>query len=874
MEIQLISKTLSNGLDVFAYEDHRTPTFSFVIYYNVGSMDEHPGITGASHIIEHMVFKGSDKIDGNELNLMTRRHGGYLNAATNEDKTGFFVTMPISEIEYPLLVWSDLMTNANFNPDDFSSEREVIIEERRLQVEDDPVGSLYEALKAVCFWAHPYRIPVVGWMSDLQSIQRDDIYRYYKTYYRPDNAVIIATGDADEKRILELIEKYFGNIGKASGNIPRSGTIEPPQTGLRRATIRKPAELPIVMIGFHSPSLKDQMVYPLLIAEKILSYGESSRIYRNIIHENRLATMAGGLYEYLTRDPSLFILYAQASPDRNAETVEKALWDEVDKITSGEITHEEIEKAKNIVEAQFIYQQERNLSEARTKGEFFLAADMDTYDHFVEKLGEVRKDEIIDSCRIVFDRNNASVVDLEPTKGNSFSATAITDPDIQNYTRFYHYKDNSPVSAKMPDGIPYWNDADKFTLSNGIRVVTYHRDNLPIFNINCFFQAGAAFDPDGKAGLATLTGNMLKAGTISRNTSEIAEEIERVGGNFDIGVSRETLFTGMQFLSRHYKTALDILSECLTYPSFLEEEVQRYKELQSGEIKSVEDNVWVLAPREFVRNLYAGSPYGYPVMGDLASVDSIAHSHVVGFHQNQITGSNAIMSVTGDFNRKTIRDELEFYFAKIPQGTPSDLPEHTAVEITKPTVNFYHKDIQQCSIVTGNYSFSRTHDDYFPFLLLDLIFGGDSITSRIGDVIREKLGLAYFIQSSFHPMKKTGFWITLLQTKSENVTRVLDVIRSEIRKIRDEEISDDEIRDAKSSFRGRSALEIESNNGLAMKLLTVLYYDLGDDYLSSFFKKIDSVTKSQIRAVAQKYLDPDRFLITIVGDQTKTKVQI
>lgn len=871
----MLFKTLANGLDVFIYEDHRAPIFSFVVLYKVGSMDERPGITGISHMLEHMVFKGSETINGTDLNYHVRRHGGYLNAMTSEDQTVYFMTMPVSEREYPIKVWGDLMRNVVIRPDEFKSERNVVVEERRLSAEDDPIGALFESLNATAYWAHPYRWPVVGWMSDIQNFTHTQVDEYYKTFYRPDNAVIVASGDIDPNEILSMIESHFGVHPKGTEPIQRANTIEPEQTGIRRSTIHKPAELPVVMMGFHAPGIEDDSLYPLLVAEKILSTGESSRIYRNIIHEKRLATMAGGYFDYIKRAPGLFMFYAQAAPDKDSDTLESALWEEVEKIRSGDFTNEEIEKAKNIIEAQFVYRREKGLMESLIRGEFHLVSSMDKYDSFIERIQDVNHDAIQNTCAHVFRKDNAAISNLVPVKGSGISLSISNSSNLKNYKRC-NYKFSPPAmsSPNIPDGIPFWNDADKFTLSNGISVVAYHRDNLPIVQIGLVLQAGAVFNSADKAGLARLTGKLIKAGTESRTSSEIAEEIERVGSSFSISVDREATKISSKCLSRFLKTSLDVISECLIYPTFADEEIARYKEMQSGDIKSIEDDPWILTSREFIRNLHSNSPYGHPILGDLPTVDSITRDDVVEFHKTYYTGANTTIVIVGDFDKASLKMDLEFYFSKLPTGEKFNPPEYSHDGFQEAVIKRYQKELSQSTICIGAPLFNRNDKNFFPWLVLNLIFGGDPLASRLGETVREKHGLTYNIQSGFHPLKKVGYWNVMTQTKNESTDKAISLIREEMRIIRNTPIPDDELKDAKSNFRGRSALEIESNQGLAIKLLSVAYHDLGDDYLSDFFKNVEDVTKEQIKEVAEMYLDPDRFLLMITGDEKLTQVNL
>ena len=855
---------LPNGLEVFILVDRKSPIFSFCIFYRVGSMDERPGITGACHIVEHMRFKGNSNLKGPDIDRYVNRHGGSMNGITSEDSTSFFMAMPSSELEYPIKVEVELMTEAAFDYDEFETERNVVKEERRLRTEDSPIGALFEALKATAFWAHPYRWPVIGWMSDISQITRDEAYEFYRSFYRPENAFIIIRGDVDPDITLNLIRRHFGKIAPSSP-VKRAKMVEPSQDGIRRTIIRKPAELPIIIMGFHSPNLDYEDVYPLIVAEKILSSGESSRIYREIVYEKRIATLAGGFYNYFSRDPGLFMFFAQASGDTHPEMLEKALWDEVDKICTKKAADEEIEKAKNLVETDFIYRKEENLSESFLRGLFHLSGNIDKYDDFPERVREVTSDKVREVCEKIFTKNNATIAELYPINKKRGNGNLSANPSYYFYN-FPEHENRISAIPKSLDGLPYWNDAHKFELSNHIRVICYERHELPIFQIAILVNAGSVYDPDGKAGLANITGNLLRAGTASRTSYEISSEIENVGGEFSISSHREYIILGMRILSRHARIALDILSECLIYPSLLDEEVQRYKELASGDIKSIEDDVWSLTWREFNRMIYQGSVYAQPVLGELETVDKINPDDVKQFHAEHFTSDSTLIVVVGDFNPGKLRDDLELYFNKMPFGKKHAPPDLIFKPLKESVISRYPKELDQASVALGGPLFPRKSEDYFPYLALDYILGYGSFTSRLGTKIRQEKGLTYSIDSGMTTMSHTGTWNIMFQTKKENVDEAIKLVRDEMRKLRDSKVTDEELNDFKTNFRGRSSFDIESNRGLAQKLITVAYYGLGDDYLANFFKNAENVTKEQIMNVANKYLDPDKFKLLIVGD--------
>ncbi|MHB8054972.1 MAG: M16 family metallopeptidase [Candidatus Aminicenantales bacterium] len=407
---------LDNGLKILLLEDHTIPNVSLYTYFRVGSRNERPGLTGVSHFIEHMMFNGSPKVAPGEFDRKMEFAGGSNNASTGNDRTGYTDWFPAAALEPMLEMEADRMQDATFDAKVLESERQVVASERRMGVDNNNDSILWENVEATAIMAHPYHWDVIGWMSDIQGWRRDEILQYYKTYYAPNNAVLIIVGDFTEAKALELIKKYFGSIPRGTPP-PAVITVEPPQMGTKRVLIKKEAQVPSLQIVWHAPGVRDPGFFPLSILVLVLLRGESSRLYRRLVREEQLATQIyGGQNE--TIDPYLFAIYVQPKPGADLAKIEAVIEEELAKVKKDGLTEAEIQKVLNTTKSDFY----RGLQTISGKASQLAETEM-TYGSF-EKLFTVMDDyaavknpQIIEAANTYFTENNKTVGTLIPEGG-------------------------------------------------------------------------------------------------------------------------------------------------------------------------------------------------------------------------------------------------------------------------------------------------------------------------------------------------------------------------------------------------------------------------------------------------------------------------
>jgi zinc protease len=362
-------QVLPNGLKLIAVKDPNAPLAVFQIWYNAGSINEPIGKTGLSHLLEHMMFKGTPKYGSKTFSRIIKRAGGIDNAGTSKDFVYYYQKLAPDRLYLSIELEADRMRNLIMDTKETLAERDVVMEERRMRYEDNPQSLVYEDVVSTAFKNHPYRWPVIGWMQDLETITRDDLWKYYRTHYVPNNAFIVVAGDIDVHNIMKKIKKEFGGI-PIGPEIESLNIQEPEQRGERRVFVKKEAELPYVLGVYKVPTVLHEDSYALDILSSVLSDGKSARIYRSLIDEQQLALSAGSGYSNFQRYPHLFYLYGTALPGKKIEEVESALYNEIEKLKNSSPTEKEVQKAKNQIEADFIMNQDSIFYQAMILAQF------------------------------------------------------------------------------------------------------------------------------------------------------------------------------------------------------------------------------------------------------------------------------------------------------------------------------------------------------------------------------------------------------------------------------------------------------------------------------------------------------------------------
>ncbi len=419
----LAQHVLANGMTVLVKEDHRSPVAVSMVWYRAGAMDEVSTSTGVAHMLEHMMFKGTAKVPAGEFSRTVARAGGRENAFTSRDYTAYHEQLHKSKLPLALELEADRMVNLTLADDEFSKELKVVMEERRSRTDDDPHATLHEQMMATIYTLHPYRTPVIGWMNDLRNMQQADARSWYEKWYAPNNATLVVAGDVEPEAVFALAEKFFGPIPARTLPV-RKPQIETAQTGIKRITVKAPAELPYLVMAYHAPVLrdveKDWEPYALFVLNGILDGSDAARLNRSIVRKSRVANSANSSYDLINRGPALFFLDGVPAEGHTVAEVETALREQVRILIDEGVSEEELERVKAQVTAGQVYARDSVYYQALRIGMLqTIGLPPDSSDLQVKKMREVTAQQVRDVARkyLIDDNLTVAVLDPQPLPG-------------------------------------------------------------------------------------------------------------------------------------------------------------------------------------------------------------------------------------------------------------------------------------------------------------------------------------------------------------------------------------------------------------------------------------------------------------------------
>jgi zinc protease len=413
LSLKVEQGSLPNGLTVLTVEEHRAPVVSVQVWVHTGSKNERPGITGISHLFEHMMFKGSRKYGPEEHARTVQANGGQLNAFTTQDVTAYYEDFPSDRLELAFQLEAERFQNLKLTEQTLKTEREVVKEERRLRTDNSPNGVAVEEFFAAAFKAHPYQWPVVGWMTDLDALTLEDCREYFRARYAPNNAVLVVAGDTTHEEVMKLAKKHFARWRRQPAP-PPVPSAEPEQKGERRLTVRHAAQAPLLLGGWHTPAYNHADLPALEVLSRILSDGQSSRLYTRLVYTEQTAVSAyGGLMQL--EHPGIFYAYAGVRPGGDPARVEAAFMQEVDRFKTEPVTDEELQKARTQLETGFVYGLKRVHGVASTVAQdHLLGGDATAINRKLAGWNAVTKEDLQRVAQKYFTPDNRTVVTLVP----------------------------------------------------------------------------------------------------------------------------------------------------------------------------------------------------------------------------------------------------------------------------------------------------------------------------------------------------------------------------------------------------------------------------------------------------------------------------
>jgi len=419
----------------------------------------------------------------------------------------------------------------------------------------------------------------------------------------------------------------------------------------------------------------------------------------------------------------------------------------------------------------------------------------------------------------------------------------------------------------------YAFNAERSVLENGLIVLHTENHNLPIVTVTLIVKAGQTREAEINAGLAHLTAELLTEGTKNRTAKAVSEEMDFIGASLNASAGRDYTTVSLSVLKKDLEKGFDVFADILQHPIFPDEEMKRKKDQIKGLLQKLEEEPAFLAARAFRESVFGSYPYGRVLQGTDNSIDAIERDDLVSFHSKFFIPNNTILSVVGDITQKELSVLIEKYFSPWERGNPPAAVPPLESSVHDAVIIKIDKDLTQANILTGKRSIGRENPDYYPLSVMNYILGGGGFSSRLMQSIRDDMGLAYDIHSSFTAMKESGLFQIAVQTKNESAQIVIEEICKQVKKMRAEYITDQELSDAKSYLTGSFKRRLDTNQKIADFLALVEFYTLGPDYIERYPEYINAVTKDDILRVARKYLDLDQFVLVVVARLEQTTLK-
>ena len=856
---------LPNGLRVLTKEVRSAPVVSFGIWYQVGSRNEHNGITGISHLLEHMMFKGTQRYRLGEIARTLFLNGASFNANTFYDWTSYFETLAADRLELAIELEADRMFNSRIDKGDLDSEMTVVRSELE-GGENDPDTLLRQAVTASAIQAHPYHWPVIGWRSDVEQMPREALREYYRAHYGPNNATVVIVGDFETTRALDLVTKHFGAIQPIPAP-PPVYTTEPEQRGERRIVVNQAGALPIVTLAYKVPAASHPDFYALDVLGTVLGEGRTGRLYQALVETELASSVDAGAPSL--RDPFLFYVTATARPGVSAPKLEAAMLEEIERIKTAPITAEELARATRRIESSFAYQTESVTAQARELGYWTMVADWRYLTTYMDRIRALTPEAVQTIANRYFLTDKRTVGHFvpslaEPSPGPPVRETAARVEKPGRDARAI------PIPAPSKPA-PVDRRITRVTLANGITVVVQENPASSTLALRASLPAGHALDPQGKSGLASLTAAMLTRGTETRTGLEFATQLEDVGASLSASAEPLATMISGRAESRDFDRLMDLLAELLRRPAFSAAELGRLKGEALAQIAQARDDPDSAAEREFGRTIYpAGHALRPPTFDEAEeAIRQITREDLVGFHDHQYGPDGLILVLAGNLTADQVRQAVETRLGAWPRNSLSEPPPTLDVPLQTAAVRSLIPlpDKSQTAILWGHAGGLRRSDpDFYAAQVMNLVLGGGgALNSRLGTVIRDELGLAYTVESFFDAGWYPGPFAVALGTNPANAKQAIETMLREVRRLRERGISRRERDEAVAYLTGRFPLRLETNSGMADVLWAMEFYRLGADYLDRYGDYYRAVTLAQANDAALKHLHPDRGTLVVAG---------
>ncbi len=878
-----VRKTLlDNGLTVLTKELHTAPVVSVQVWYRVGSYDEPAGLSGISHLLEHLMFKGTNNRPV-QFGRLFSALGSQSNAFTAYDQTAYYGTVERHKLPALLVLEADRMKNALINPEQLLSEKRVVISELQ-GYENEPGYRLERAVRKAAFPQQSYGLPIGGTKAEVETFTVEQVRDYYRKYYSPSNATLVIVGDFETEPTLQVVRSAFGQIP----NEEQVGTAKPvasampptlkPAATAQKAPImlREPGSASLLQAVYPLPDLSHPDVAALQVMDYILTGGRSSRLYQALV-ESGLASDAGG-YAANLLGSGWYSFSVTAAPGKKLSQIDRVLQRSLANLRDKPVSEAELQRAKTQLRASRLLQNRDVTSQAmQLADDQSVAGDYRYSDRLLAAIAQVTAADVQRVAKTYFQSASRTVGFFEPTQlqagtggtgvgatqtTENFSAGEPVDPaELEQYLPRLETTTSENTQA-LPEAV---------TLENGLRILLLPDTSTPTITLSGHIGAGSEYDSIKKAGLADLTAENVMNGTKTKDALTLAETLEDRGADLSFDTNREGVTIDGDGLATDLPLLVQTLADVLQNASFPADELELSRQRGLIGLQEQLDDPRSLGRRQFQQAIYpANHPFhSFPTP---ESLKQVTRDDVVQFYRTHYRPDKTVLALVGNFDPAQVRSLL-----KQQLGTWQAAGQ--APKLNFPTVSAPQKltylaaplpGKTQSVTYLGYQGIDRQDPRYYPALVLNEILGGSTLSSRLGTEIRDRQGLTYGIYSYFQTGTSAGPFLISMQTAPEDSQQAIASTLALLKQMREQGVSASEVAIAKQSLASGYPVELADPEILVEQILMNEVYGLKREELQQVSDKIQAVTVEQVNQAIQELLQPDRLVVVTAGAPAST----
>ncbi len=853
---------LDNGLKVLMAPNRAAPVVAMQAWVEVGAADETPDVVGIAHVFEHMLFKGTATRGVGEIAQHVEAAGGEINAWTSFNQTVYHVVLASRFFDRGIDVLADALQHSAFDPVELEREREVILEEIK-QGQDDPGRNVAQALFSTAYARHPYRRPVIGTADSVRKMSRDRLLEFFRTWYVANNMTLVVTGDFEPPDTLERIQAAFGDL--RSADVPRRRHREPRQTQARAALVTQDVREAQLAIGFHIPGMRSPETAAIDVLAVALGQGESSRLNAIVRREQEAVT---GIYAYAhsLRDPGLFVIGASLAPE-NMDVAVRSSLEQTFRTAHEPLDDAEIDKARRVIEADAIYQEETAQGSARKHGFYeVVAGDFEYERDYIEAVRGMTADQVLDAAARYLTVDNMTISALLPESSRlrtergrgakTRALLALADRASKQAAKAY---------AQVASPPPQRGGLVREVLPNGTRIIVKRDDSVPVVAMRAVWLGGLRLETKTDNGINHLLASMITRGCGDRSADEISGEVDDMAGVLTGFSGRNSFGVRSEWLADDWEHGFDLMAECLLSPTFPHEELLRERRRILDELSSRQDSPGYLAFRAFAEALYRAHPYRRDVLGSVTSVGKLSRKRVAEYYKRTYPIGGMTIAVVGDVDPARVIARARKAFssgAKSRKLSRKIEPEDFFAGRSGPTEVYRYLERQQAHLVIGFPGTTVDDPDRYALEVLTTILSGQG--GRLFLELRDRQGLAYRVGAFSVEGIDPGYLAVYIACSPDKLDAAYAGIREELRKVVEEAVSPDELERAKRYLIGTHDISLQRRSSVASAVAFHEAYGLGYDEYSRYAAAIGEVTPEAIQRVAAEYINWDVAVISTV----------